>query len=111
MLKDAGEQVDASAHVLLLIEFDFDLPAAHKANSILGNNACEVALRFQIQEAGDLFFVKRGFAKIVEAQHFRQSIFAFVHQRQIVQGEMRDKTPEDALARRRSHRRGWLADR
>src|SRR6266702_901307 len=104
MLEHGSEQVEAAADVLLLI--DFDLPATHKTNSVLRNDTGEVAVAFQSQQACNLLFVKGGLAEIVEAQYFRQSILAFVHERQIIQRQMRNKPPENALAGGRADCRG-----
>src|SRR6266446_2900718 len=111
MLEHAGEEVDAAADVLLLIEFDFDLPAADKTNSVLRNDAGEVAVAFQSQQACNLLFVKGGLAEIVEAQYFRQGILAFVHERQIIERQMRNEPPENALACGRADCRGRFTQR
>src|SRR6266571_1844172 len=111
MLEHAGEQVDAAADVLLLIEFDFDLPATHKTNSALRNDTGEVAVAFQSQQACNLLFVKGGLAEIVEAQYFRQGILAFVNQRQVIERQMRNEPPESALAGGRADCRGRFTQR
>src|SRR5260370_40730337 len=108
MFDPAGKQVAPPADVLLLIKSDFNLPAAHEADAILRNNTREVALALQLQQASNLFFVKRGLAKVVKAKDFRQRILPFLHQRQVVQRQMRDEAPEDTFASGRAHRGRWL---
>ena len=53
MLDHAGKQVDAAAHELLLVEFEFDAGSARERHAVLGDDGGEVRPALQIGDPFD----------------------------------------------------------
>src|SRR5919202_6174855 len=68
VLEDGGEEEDARAGELLLVELELDAAAAREAEAVLGDDARERRRALHREDAGDLLARGRRVREVVESQ-------------------------------------------
>src|SRR5690606_9288613 len=104
-------EVGAPARVLFLVELDPYAPSARERQAVLRRHAREGRLARDSDYSTDLLLGSGAVGEVVKTEDLAELIAAAVHQREVVERELRDEPPELRAAERRLHHGSGLHHR